>query len=149
WHVAGRDHRQADAATGTGDAALASALTIAVLCNEATLTLDAEGGPQTTGSPTEAALLVAAHEWGVDATASRQRNARLATSPRADGRNWMGSLHSGPDGRLVAVKGAPEEVLRNSTRWMRAGGEAELDRAARRHILSMNDRMAGEGMRVL
>src|SRR5262249_48813356 len=51
--------------------------------------------------------------------------------------------------RLVAVKGAPEEVLRGSVRWLTADGEAELDGASRRRILSANDRMADEGMRVL
>ena len=149
WHVAGRDHTQVDAAAEAPDPALGSALTIAVLCNDATMTIEADGTPQTTGSPTEAALLVAARAWGVDATAWREKHPLLTTSPRADGRNWMGSMHAGPRSRLVMVKGAPEEVLRNSTRWLRSRGEAELDRAARRQILSANDRMAGEGMRVL
>jgi Ca2+-transporting ATPase len=61
----------------------------------------------------------------------------------------MGSLHPEGHRRRMVVKGAPEEVLRRSTRWARAGGEGELDGAARRRILSANDRMAGEGMRVL
>ena len=148
WHVAGRDHPQSDAAPGPLDPVLARALAIAVLCNEATVTVDA-GGLQTTGSATEAALLLAARAWGVDAGALRERHALLATSPRSEGRNWMGSMHVGPGDRFVAVKGAPEEVLRNCARWARSTGEAELDGAARRRILSANDRMAGEGMRVL
>jgi len=49
----------------------------------------------------------------------------------------------------VAVKGAPEEVLRLSARWLTSEGEATLDRPARRRILRANDRMADEGMRVL
>jgi magnesium-transporting ATPase (P-type) len=54
--------------------------------------LDGEGRLQTTGSATEAALLVAAHAWGVDAAALRERHPRLVMSPRVEGRNWMG-LH--------------------------------------------------------
>jgi Ca2+-transporting ATPase len=40
-------------------------------------------------------------------------------------------------------------VLRGCLRWTGPDGEVELDGAARRRILSANDRMAGEGMRVL
>jgi Ca2+-transporting ATPase len=149
WHVAGRDHGQADAAPRRLDPALARALSIAVLCNEATVAVDADGRMQTTGSATEAALVVAARAWGVDAAALRERRPRLTIFPRGDGRNWMGSIHSETHRRLVVVKGAPEEVLRSSTRWLRAAGEVELDGAARRRILNANDQMAGEGMRVL
>jgi len=52
-------------------------------------------------------------------------------------------------GASSASKGAPEEVLRSSARWLSADGDAELDGAARRRILGANDRMAGEGMRIL
>jgi P-type Ca2+ transporter type 2C len=149
WHVAGRDEHQVEAAPGPLDPALARALTIATLCNEATVTVGPDGGLETTGSATEAALVIASRAWGVDAAGLRARHALLTMSPRGDGRNWMGSMHDKEGERLVVVKGAPEEVLRSSTRWMRAAGEAELDGAARRRILSANDRMAGEGMRVL
>jgi Ca2+-transporting ATPase len=149
WHIAGRDHLQADAAPDSPEPTLARALTIAVLCSEATMTIDPDGGLQTTGSATETALLVAASAWGIDAAARREQHPLLTMSPRSEGRNWMGSMHAGAGSRLVAVKGAPEEVLRSSTRWVRPAGEGELDATARRRILSANDRMAGEGMRVL
>jgi len=124
-------------------------LTIGVLCNEATVSVDANGNLETTGSATEASLLVAAHAWGIDSTVLRKKHPLKATSPRSEGRNWMGSLHAGPDGRLVMVKGAPEEVLRGCASYVESGSEAALDGPARRRILSANDRMAGEGMRVL
>src|SRR5262249_48174692 len=111
WHVAGRDHGQVDAAPGSRDPSLAWALTIAVLCTEATVAIGADGALQTAGSATEGALLVAARAWGVDAAAEREQHPRLLMSPRSDGRNWMGSMHASAQGRLVAVKGAPEEVL--------------------------------------
>jgi P-type Ca2+ transporter type 2C len=149
WHVADRDHLQTDAASGSLDPALTRALTIAVLCNEATVTVDANGALQTTGSATEAALLIAARAWGIDAAALRNGHPRRTTSPRAEGRNWMGSVHASARGRFVAVKGAPEEVLRSCVSCLPSGNEAPLDGPARRRILSANDRMAGEGMRVL
>jgi P-type Ca2+ transporter type 2C len=149
WHVADRDHIQSDAAPDHLDPTLACALTIAVLCNEATVTVDANGDLQTTGSATEASLLVAGRAWGIDADALRKTHPLMATSRRSEGRNWMGSMHAGADSRVVGVKGAPEEVLRRCASYLRSGAEATLDGAARRRILSANDRMAGEGMRVL
>jgi Ca2+-transporting ATPase len=149
WYVAGREHLQTDAAPGRLDPAMHRALAVAALCNEATVTEDGDGGLQTIGSATEAALLLAARAWGVDAAVLRERHPRLTMSARAEGRNWMGSVHAEDRRRLVAVKGAPEEVLRRCTRWARSSAEAELDGPARRRILSANDRMAGEGMRVL
>src|SRR5262249_11729438 len=117
--------------------------------NEATLTVDADGALQATGSATESALLVAARAWGLDVARVRERHPLVTTSPRAEGRNWMGSMHAEAEGRLLAVKGAPEEVLRACGRWAGPTGESALDGAARRRMLSANDRMAGEGMRVL
>jgi Ca2+-transporting ATPase len=149
WHVAGRDHRPDTPTPGAVDPALAHALTVAALCNEATLSIDAVGVPAATGSATEVALLVGAHAAGVDAATLRAQHPVLAMSPRAEGRNWMGSMHAANGARLIAVKGAPEEVLRVSARWLGPDGEAPLDAAARRRILRVNDAMAGEGMRVL
>ena len=149
WHVAGRDHAQDAVHPNKLDHALAEALTVAALCNEATITVDARGVVTTTGSPTEAALVIAARASGLDAGELRREHPVLAMSPRAEGRNWMGSIHPVHGRRLVAVKGAPEEVLRRSARWLGEDGEAPIDPATRRSILAANDRMADEGMRVL
>ena len=149
WYIAGRDYAQDKLAPGAIDAALTRALDVAVLCNEAILALDAHGGLEVRGSATEGALLLAARSCGVDAATLRESRPLLGMSPRAEGRNWMGSMHSVNGHRLVAVKGAPEEVLRASVRWVTDNGDAELDGAGRRRILSANDRMADEGMRVL
>src|SRR5262245_4612416 len=149
WHVAERDYLQGDAAPESIEPTLNLALTIAVLCNDATVAVDTNGDLKTTGSATEASLLIAARAWGIDVAALRNDHSLKATSPRAEGRNWMGSAHAGDDGCVVTVKGAPEEVLRICTSYARSEGETVLDRIARRRILSANDRMAGEGMRVL
>jgi Ca2+-transporting ATPase len=149
WHVAGRDHASGAVPSGAADVALARALAIAALCNEARLAVGADGSVRVEGSATEAALLLAARAGGVDPVALRARHPLTALSPRGDGRNWMGSLHVSDGGSIAAVKGAPEEVLEVSARWLTGEGEAPLDDAARREILAANDRMADEGMRVL
>ena len=149
WHVADHDYAQDRLEPGTIDPGLARALTVAVLCNEATVTVDSDGITTTNGSSTEGALVVAARSAGVDAVMLRQRQPLLAMSQRTEGRNWMGSMHPADGHRLVAVKGAPEEVLRRCVRWLSADGEAAIDAATRRRILATNDRMADEGMRIL
>ena len=149
WHVAGRDHAQEALAPGAIDAGLAEALTIAVLCNEATLSVDGNGALETQGSATEIALLVGARAAGIDCGALRAQHPLLTMSPRADGRNWMGSLHAADGHRLVAVKGTPSEVLRMCARWLGLDGDVALDAVARRRVLAANDRMADEGLRVL
>jgi P-type Ca2+ transporter type 2C len=148
-HVAGRDYAQDGIEPGMIDSPLTRTLTVAVLCNEATVAVDSFGVITTSGSPTEAALVMAARSGSIDAFSLRQQHPLLAMSQRADGRNWMGSMHPVSDHRLVAVKGAPEEVLRRSTRWLTDNGDEGLDGAARRRILAANDRLADEGMRVL
>jgi Ca2+-transporting ATPase len=149
WHVAGQDQVQDKLGPAPVVSPLGQALAIAVLCNEATLTVNGTGPVEVTGSATETALLIAARAGAVDTTALRAQHPLVTLSPRGDGRNWMGSMHEGTPRRLVTVKGAPEEVLRGSTRWRTPDGEAELDVATRRLILRANDRMADEGMRVL
>src|SRR5262245_25423951 len=132
WHVAGRDHHQNGAPGRPLDPALARALAVAVLCNEACLRVDEHGALRTTGSATAAAPPAPANDWGVDPTALHARHPRITLPPRAEGRNWMGSMHTGDGGRLVMVKGAPEEVLRGCARAIRTGGVAELDATTRR-----------------
>src|SRR5262249_27735150 len=94
WHVAGHDLRQDEVAPAAVDPALDHAFIVAVLCNEATLTIDAAGGIAIGGSATEAALLLAALAGGTDVSRLRERHPLLGISPRADGRNWMGTMHA-------------------------------------------------------
>src|SRR5262245_50510891 len=149
WHVGSHDRQQETVTRGDQDATLIRALEVAVLCNEAALKIDVRGETQIEGSATEAALLVAALAGGIDVDKVRARYPLGTILPRADGRNWMGSTHEEGRERLIAVKGAREEVLRDSARWVAEQGESELDGAARRRILGVNDQMAGEGLRVL
>jgi Ca2+-transporting ATPase len=164
WHVAGREyrHRNGDVAavTGNGDsAALAAtptgrrrpedldpaferALMIGVLCNEAEL----DGN----GSSTEGALLRAARDMGLDYKNIRESHPLLSVRPRITGENWMATTHAGPEACcMVAVKGAPEEVVERATRWLGPRGQQRLTGATKRRILAANARIAARGMRVL
>jgi Ca2+-transporting ATPase len=147
WYVAGREHRGADTVAAVeGDAALRAAITVAVLCNEADL---ANGAGELRGSATEAALLVAAQEAGVDYDALRTAHPLVTAKPRRNGDNWMATVHARDGRQLTAVKGAPEAVLLRATRIATPDGAAPLDAAARQRIQALHAAIAARGLRVL
>src|SRR5262249_27355544 len=93
WCLGTREDGQGAELTGeqANDPALAQALRIAVLCSEADLSEDGTDG---NGSSTETALLVAARQAGVDHRVERRRHPRRAIRHRAEGENWMGTVHA-------------------------------------------------------
>jgi Ca2+-transporting ATPase len=162
WHLDGRDlfpvrdgglRDAAGRAIRPGEAlgpALERALGVAVLCNEAELIWKDGRAAGIDGSSTEGALLVAALELGIDYRELRPRFPLLSVRPRAEGENWMSTVHAAAPGRrLMMVKGAPEELLRRSASCLRGVLEEPLTPADRRAILTANARMADRGMRVL
>lgn len=149
WYLAGR--RRPTSMDGQPpdqrDRLLTRALMIGALCNEAEL---ADETCDMRGSSTEAALLQAAQEAGIDYRALRAAYRRRSIRPREDGTNWMATIHDVADGRrLVAVKGAPEAVVERSQRWFDGDVERPLTAAVRREALRANRRLATQGMRVL
>jgi Ca2+-transporting ATPase len=129
------------------DHVLERAAALAVLCNEAEV--DEQGEPAR-GSATEVALLVAARHLGVDCRSLRSRLPLLRVQPRMDLAHWMATVHDqGPGRRLVAVKGAPEQVLARA-KYVFDGGEPRLlTEEDRRAIVGANGHLARRGLRVL
>jgi Ca2+-transporting ATPase len=148
WYLNGREDRHRNIANnGAPDSVLLRALVIGVLCNEAELE---NGGAEIRGSATEGALLTAALDAGVDYRTARKRYPLVGVRRRGDGENWMATVHdAGPAGRLVAVKGAPEEVVRLADRWLEGEVERPMTPEGSRDILLANAQMASRGLRVL
>jgi len=85
-------------------------LVAAALCNDATLELD-EGRWKTVGDPTEGALVVAARKAKLEEARLRESFPRKDEVPFDSKRQFMATLHSGPDKHsLVCLEGAPEVV---------------------------------------
>jgi Ca2+-transporting ATPase len=122
---------------------------VAALCSDATL--QGSGTSATVaGTPTEAALVRAAIDFGIDVAAVRRAQPIERTAQRALGRKRMSTLHAGAGGRrLLCVKGDPIEVLERCTLRLARGGPVALDAASRAEILTANQRMAGRALRVL
>jgi Ca2+-transporting ATPase len=120
--------------------AIASALRIAALANRADVRRVGDGWEER-GDPTEIALLSLALQGGVDRDALLEQWPELAELPFSSERMLMATYHRSPDGLLMAqVKGAPGPV---------AALCETLSPGERSRLLSDNESLAAEGLRVL
>lgn len=120
--------------------------TIAALCNDAALG-DAEGSSAGTG--TELALLHFADTVGVNITKARDAHPRTQVLLRSPQRLYMATEHEDGESTLLAIKGAPHQVL-SLCATARAGARARsLDDDTRSAILVQNETLARQGLRVL
>ena len=105
------------------------------------------------GDPTEAALVVLAAKGGVDVEETRRTFPRVGEVPFDSEYKFMATFHEMEhDGRKVVrcfVKGAPDVLLGRSAGIRDADGATEPAEGARDRVLAENDRLAGEGLRVL
>jgi Ca2+-transporting ATPase len=122
------------------------ALRAGALCSNATLDPDGSTG---TGDPTEIAILQAA------ALAGLRREGLLPDYPLAaeyafDSRaKRMATVHQHADGYYVAVKGAPEAILPDCTKYAVADGEADFGPDTRDDWLKRSEIHAAQGLRLL
>jgi Ca2+-transporting ATPase len=129
---------------------LKAALEIGMLCNGAQPQDEADPSSPMIGDPVEIGLLQVAIAAGM------RRSELLETYPETREESFdatvkmMGTFHRVEDRYRVAVKGAPEAVLRSCTQTMTdEGGCAELSQAEQRRWLEKSDEIAKSGLRVL
>jgi Ca2+-transporting ATPase len=99
------------------------------------------------GDPTEVALTVAARQAGLDQLRLEREYPRVAEIPFDSDRKCMTTIHQDPAGGFLAVtKGAVEVILARAMHMATSSGMIHFDPA---QLLSVNDRMAAEGLRIL
>ncbi|MEM2882616.1 MAG: HAD-IC family P-type ATPase, partial [Candidatus Bathyarchaeia archaeon] len=120
-----------------------------VCCNDAKL--EREGNRwRIKGDPTEGALVVAAAKAGFDQEAVRREWPRVGELPFSSERKRMTTVHTSPMGGKVAFsKGAPEVVLERCSSILEGSGVRRLTDGERAAILSVNEAMASDALRVL
>jgi len=125
-------------------------LEISVLCNETEIYRE-NGHYALHGTPTEKALVALALEADLDVEGLRSRYPLLKIAHRAEGRNYMGTVHAHPrKGRLLAIKGSPLDVLNLCDWYIKGGRRLPLSEDARLALEAQNEYMAGvEAQRVL
>ncbi|MDI6799422.1 MAG: cation-translocating P-type ATPase [Actinomycetota bacterium] len=124
----------------------------AALCNDARLS-----GKDLIGEPTEAALLKAAMDFGLDKALLEKRMKRVNEIPFDSDRKEMTTLHKSDDAFPFAkgfefislTKGAPEAVIAQSKAVLIEGSIQELSDATRGELLSANESLAAQGYRMM
>lgn len=125
-------------------------LEVGVLCNNASLHRDEGTGEiSAVGDPLEVALLVVGAKAGIDAESLRQQWPEVREEAFDAVVKMMATFHREEGGYRVAVKGAPESVLRTCTRLYSFDGKREMREEDRNRWLSRNRQMAERGFRVL
>ena len=120
-------------------------LRIGALCNNSSI-----DGSRVLGDPTEGALLVAASKSNMKVGDVEKRYPRVAEIPFSSNRRLMTTIHDTPEGRRVAyVKGSPEKVLQLCRFIHLEGKQTRLSEELRNELLSRNEEMANQALRVL
>lgn len=132
---------------------IAQALRVAVLCNNASVSPVEEGGWKTVGDPLEGGLMLAAIENGADPFELRRDWPEVREEPFDSDSKLMATFHTrgehGADPLLVAVKGAPEAVLRVCTEVETPKGPRPMTDTERAAWLERNNTIAADGIRML
>lgn len=136
------------------------------LCNDAELERSEEGGFQSSGDPTEGALVVAAAKFGLMKRDLEADHPRIAELPFDSERKRMTTVHAllkGVDSPLNAIldtpssggsallvtKGSVDGLLEISTEVWANGGREPMSAERRGQIEEANRALAQNGMRVL
>ena len=107
-------------------------------------------GKNIIGDSTEGALIVAAAKAGLLKDELEKFYPRVYEVPFTSERKRMTTIHKSTDGKFIAfMKGAPEIVLQRCTYVLKNGEPKKLDEKDRKKILSVNELMANEALRVL
>ncbi|HEY0839696.1 MAG TPA: HAD-IC family P-type ATPase, partial [Vulgatibacter sp.] len=97
------------------------------------------------GSPTEQALVEAARAAGLDPRRLFESFPRIRLWERREDLLYVTSLHEGPTGKILLVKGAPGQVAALCDR----DSDGPLTEEGREAIRRRNDELAAAGLRVL
>lgn len=144
--------------------ALKLSLEIGGLCNNAKIVREAKqkvvdriksmfAGRETwriEGDPTEGALLVAAAKGGLTEEVLNRDYYRIDEIPFDSDRKCMSVICGNRRGEnFVFTKGAPDIIINKCSKIYTSRGIVDLKPAVRAGIMKINDKMAGEALRVL
>ncbi|HEX3015787.1 MAG TPA: calcium-transporting P-type ATPase, PMR1-type [Desulfobacteria bacterium] len=146
----------------TGSSPLNNLLKVAVLCNNSVLTKKgvtvaglfrgkkADHNWGIAGDPTEGALLVAGAKAGIWREIIERREKRVGELPFDSERKRMSVIYEDTDGsRMAYVKGAPDVIMGLCDKVVKEGQERRLTELIRREIMTANDTLAGQALRVI
>ncbi|WAW98363.1 cation-translocating P-type ATPase [Streptococcus gallolyticus] len=102
------------------------------------------------GDPTETALVQFGLDHSFDVCEALKKEPRVAELPFDSERKLMSTIHKEADGKyFVAVKGAPDQLLKRVTRIEENGHVREITADEKKAILAVNKELAQKALRVL
>ncbi len=119
--------------------------TAMALCCDAQLNTDGS----VTGEPTENALVYWAKSIGLMKYDLVEDEPRIGEAPFDSIRKMMSTVHRTKDTIIQYTKGAPDEVLRVCSTYLKDGKATPLTNEAKAAILAENKKMANKALRVL
>ncbi|NNE93267.1 MAG: HAD-IC family P-type ATPase [Verrucomicrobiales bacterium] len=133
----GKDEQLIPTGENLDPTAVQDALTIATLCNDASIDPEGKG----IGDPLEVALLLGAQKAGIDRDKLESQHPRLSETAFDSDVKMMATLHhEGAGNYLFAIKGAAEPVV---------SACSDLTGADRELWLERNQSLAAKGLRVI
>jgi Ca2+-transporting ATPase len=126
-------------------------LRIGCLCNNASLRRNEKNNSwEIFGDPTEGALIVAAAKAGLVKEELEKKYTRIGEIPFTSERKRMTTIHKTDDGEVYAyMKGATEILLERCSYVIENGKEKRLTKKKREEIIKINEKFAGDALRVL
>lgn len=131
-----------------GSAETAELLTMAALCCNSTVS-GSRGKLSISGDPTENAIVTAADVSGVDVQKISEKYPRQKEIPFDPSRKLMTVVYKTPSGMRQVTKGAPDILLTRSSRIRSFGVVETLTGFKRNSLLSQNEKMAADALRVI
>ncbi|MCF7866337.1 calcium-translocating P-type ATPase, SERCA-type [Candidatus Woesearchaeota archaeon] len=114
------------------------------LCNNSSVD---EG--KITGDPTEASLLVSCEKVGLSLSRLENEYERIEEIPFSSIRKMMSVVVKKGNKKFVFSKGAPEILLNNCSKVLMNNKEVKLSSKLRKQIISKNESLAKDALRVL
>ena len=121
------------------------ALLSMVLANDTKI----ENGGDLLGDPTETSLIQYAFDKNIDVDAMLNKYKRVQEVPFDSERKLMSTVNKEGDKYFVAVKGAPDELMKRVTSVAVNGEISPISDAQKQDILNTNQAMAKKALRVL
>lgn len=101
------------------------------------------------GDPTEGALWVLAQKGGLVPEEEQNRHPRLAEIPFDSAHKFMATFHQNGEFVDLMIKGAPDVLLAKSSQYLSNSGPQALEDKIRQQIITENEALANQALRVL
>lgn len=132
----------------TADKGILAFLRAGLFCNHAVLKKEKDGEWTILGTPTEGALVVAAHKAWIPEYAQEVQSIKKEFSFNSSRKRMTTIMEVGGE-NFAFSKGAPEIITGLSSSYLKDGQVLPMDEAAGKEFLGVYETMASKGLRVL